>query len=180
MSPDTGKVEELLADANTFRKENRPDEAIDAIRSAVELSRELTEPDLLAKSLNELARIERDRGKTSRSIACYEEVAELMENSHNHLGVAHAMRHLGDIHQDEGRMEEADLCYSKALDIYRYHKNNSQMALANTLRGYALLKNLQDKKEEAMALWIEARSIYEENHIREGVKECNRWIRRLD
>ena len=179
MNPDSGNVDDLLTEATALRKENQFEEAIEQIHKALELSRTLSDTESVARSLNELAQAEREMGDTAASIDHYRDLLEYERENSRPLGAAHALRHLGNIHQDEGRIDEAEECYSQALEIYRTNHGESKMALANTLRAFALLKNQQDKKQESLSLWKEARIIYEENHVKEGIKECNRWIRRL-
>jgi tetratricopeptide (TPR) repeat protein len=173
------KVDVLLSEANTARRENNYEKAKQGIILAVDLARRLSKVPLLVKALNDLARIERDLGNTATSIKCYEELANLCEKHNDPSGVAHALRHLGDIHLEEGQLEDAENYYEEALRIYNNLKPTPPLDLANTLRGYALLLEKQGDFQESLECWKKARTIYEEQRITPGVEESNRWIKKL-
>jgi tetratricopeptide (TPR) repeat protein len=93
--------------------------------------------------------------------------------------LAHTVRHVGDILQDQAKLDLAEPCYREALDIYRCHPETPPLDLANTLRGYALLKGAQGRAQEASLLWLEARTLYMETSVAAGVTESERQIARL-
>lgn len=179
MNQEIRKINTLLAEANTARREDRFEDAKQKIASALKVVRPLFHTELLTKSLNDLARIERDLGNTSSSIATYEELIQLHEKHGNTLGIAHALRHLGDIHRDEEKIDLADDYYTRALDIYKSSEHRSQVDLANAIRGYALLQEQKGKLKDALKLWKEARMLYENNSIYSGVEECSQRIDKL-
>jgi hypothetical protein len=45
--------------------------------------------------------------------------------------------------------------------------------LANAIRGFALLKEATGALRDARMLWEEARSLYAEAGVKEGVDECS-------
>lgn len=178
MDEQTRKIKTLLKQANSARRNNLFEEARQKILSALESARSFSDSELYAKSLNDMARIERDLGNNPSSIAKYKELLRLQEKNANKSGLAHALRHLGDIYLDEGMLDQAENHYLRALDIYRNSHQNVQVDLANAIRGYALLKEQQGKLKEALSLWKEARILYEGNNILSGVEECTTWIER--
>ena len=92
---------------------------------------------------------------------------------------AHAIRHLADILRHVGSAAEAAHYYEEALKVYRQHSESRPLDLANTLRGFALLKGGIGESEGANSLWQEARSLYESVHVQAGVEESEREIARL-
>jgi tetratricopeptide (TPR) repeat protein len=90
--------------------------------------------------------------------------------------VAHTVRHLGDILRKQGQGVSSESCYSEALEIYRKSQETPLLDLANTLRGFALLKGENGEAEEARSLWREARDLYAALNIQAGVDEGNRRI----
>jgi len=69
---------------------------------------------------------------------------------------------------------EAEQAYNEALEIYRNSPETPQLDLANTLRGFALLKD--GDGEEALLLWQEASYLYAASGVDAGVSECELQI----
>ena len=82
------------------------------------------------------------------------------------------MRHVGDHHRRVGRTEAAEACYDEALALYRDHEHPPKLDFANVVRPMAILKEDAGKVEEAKELWQEARDLYAEVNVQEGVDEC--------
>jgi tetratricopeptide (TPR) repeat protein len=85
---------------------------------------------------------------------------------------------LADILRENGSPEDASLRYEEALKIYREYAETPPLDLANTLRGFALLKADIGEKEEAKSLLREARSLYESVNVQAGVEESELQIAR--
>ena len=59
------------------------------------------------------------------------------------------------------------------------HKDTPDLDLANALRGFALLRTSEGERDEAVALWREARSLYNAVNVQPGVAESDRQIELL-
>ena len=180
----------LIAAGYRARRKNQPAEAKDAFAKAVNISRKLGEKSagahfLLAESLTGLGQIERDLGEIPAALQHYQEAAEVYRSLDETLALAHALRHVGNILRSSGDAMQAVGCYDKALLIYRGHPETSALDLANTLRGYALLKADTGHVQAAIAFWQEARALYvragKETGLdhQPGIDESDRQIARL-
>lgn len=171
--------EELIASGYKARKERHPNQAREIFSEAVRLSRKAADSSLLASSLVGLGQIERDLANLDVSLQHYREAVELLRTCPDRLRFAHTIRHLADILRENGSPEDASLRYEEALKIYREYAETPPLDLANTLRGFALLKADIGEKEEAKSLWREARSLYESVNVQAGVEESELQIARL-
>ena len=87
------------------------------------------------------------------------------------LVLAHRVRHLGDAYRRLGWVALAESCYLEALSIYRQHQSTKPLDLANTLRGFALLKEHTHAHQDAHQLWHEAHDLYVKVDVAAGVAE---------
>ena len=172
-------VEELIASGYEARKERRPEQAKEVFAEAVRLSRKAADPLLLASSLTGLGQIERDLDNNNAALQHYREAVEILKGEPSRLRFAHTIRHLADILREDGSPEEAAACYGEALKVYREHTETPPLDLANTLRGFALLKGGMGENEQANSLWREARSLYKSVNVQAGVEESERQIAQL-
>ena len=78
----------------------------------------------------------------------------------------------------KGRFEEAEPGLVAALDLAREGAVSTPLDLANTIRPLALLR-MKQKHADALALLVEARDLYAEAGIDEGVREMGRLAARL-
>ena len=88
----------------------------------------------------------------------------------------HTIRHAADILREQSKRDESALLYAEALEIYRNHEETPSLDLANAIRGYALLKEDQKDREQAICLWHEAGKLYELTGIEAGVAESRKRI----
>lgn len=112
-------------------------------------------------------------------LACYVEAVAAARECGDPGRLAHAVRHLGDVHRQAGRRADANACYEEALGLYRGSDSTPTLDLANAVRPMAILQAELGKTDEALVLWREARSLYSDVGIAEGVEEADRWIERL-
>ena len=146
---------------------------------AVALARKAQDPMQLAKTLTALGQIERDLHHSDEAVRHYEEAVAIYRASDAPLALAHTIRHVGDIHRQEEHPKLAQPCYVEALAIYRAHAETSPLDLANTIRGFALLKEALGEMQEAKTVWEEARNLYASENVEEGVKESSRRLELL-
>jgi tetratricopeptide (TPR) repeat protein len=172
-------LEEMLADAYHARRENRSADAKQVLIEAVEVCRRSNVPTDLARALTGLGQIERDLKNTEVARHYYEEAVTIYREQGDLLRLAHSVRHVGDIYLEEGQLVPAEPCYQEALKIYRANAGTAALDLANTLRGFAILKQELAQKEEARQLWMEARDLYESMNVDAGVAESARRIAQL-
>lgn len=173
------RVDELVASGYQARKNGRSQDAKAFFSQAVELCREADDKPLLARALSGLGQIERDLQNRGVAIEHYKEAVEILRSDPDRLKFAHTIRHLGDILRGDGSLDEARPCYEEALAIYRNHKEASPLDLANTIRGFALLRGAVGEAEESKFLWQEARGLYASVNVEAGVDESDRQIARL-
>jgi tetratricopeptide (TPR) repeat protein len=172
-------VNELIAMGYRARKEGQPHEGRKIFSEAVRLAREAGDRVGLAGSLAGLGQIERDLRSTDAALRCYREATEIYRSEPNRQRFAHTIRHLGDILRGDGALAEARLCYEEALSVYRADGATLALDLANTIRGFALLKGELGEREEAKSLWEEARGLYASVDVQGGVRESESQIAKL-
>ncbi|HEX4320051.1 MAG TPA: tetratricopeptide repeat protein [Acidobacteriaceae bacterium] len=153
-------IESLLKEGYQARRAHRSGDAKAAFAQAATLSQESHNHTLLAQSLTGLGQIERDQGDIEASIQHYQQAADIYRTLDDPLRLAHTIRHVGDILREFGPPNPALPCYEEALRIYRTHPNTDTLDLANALRGYALLQSDLGKIPEAIELWKEAGTLY--------------------
>jgi tetratricopeptide (TPR) repeat protein len=167
------KAGRLLRQAEEARREKRLDDARRDLVAAVALCRSAGAPGELARMLKALGRIERDRGELEEARSLYEEAVGVYRGLDDPLALAHTVRHLGDVHREAGRPELAGPCYDEALSLYRSHDEATPLDLANAVRSLAVLKDGTGDVAEARRLWGEAKRLYREVGVSEGVAECS-------
>jgi tetratricopeptide (TPR) repeat protein len=172
-------AEVLLGRAIEARRAGQYGEARDDAEAAESIARHSGTSEELARVLKFVGQIDRDQHRTEAARAKYEEAAGLYRTIGDRSAVAHTIRHLGEMHTEAGRLEEADACLTEALDLYRAEGVTNGLDLANTLRPTAILREAQERHDEARKLWREARALYLEAGIQEGVLECDEHLARL-
>ena len=160
------------------RREGRPAEALRHMKTAVALAREHDDPVALARALHGRANVERDRGRSDAALRLYREAVPLCRRGDDPLALAHTLRHLGDVlRKTDSR--EAERRYDEALGIYREHPARPVLDFANAVRPMAILRETLGERDEARALWREARDLYREAGLKDGVAESSAHLERL-
>lgn len=124
-------------------------------------------------ALRELAEHERARGNAEGARAAYIEAVEILRRCDDRLKFAHTIRHLGDVYREQGDARSAAACYDEALAVYRTHPARRVLDFANAVRGLAVLRGNDAQ------LWAEARDLYAEAGVEQGVAECTRRLAAL-
>jgi tetratricopeptide (TPR) repeat protein len=169
-------AESLLQQGYQARREHRFGDAKYLYAEAVDLCRSNNDQPLLALSLTRLGGRERDLDEIDKSLTHYQEAVSIYRVLNDPLSLAHTVRHVGDILRESNRLDQAALFYTEALETYRNHKETDALDLANTLRGYALLKSAMSEMEAAKCLWQEAGALYAQVDVAAGVAESQRQI----
>ena len=169
----TRTIEQLAQEAAHARREGRFEDACLSAAKAVALCREVGSDQKLVRSLMLLGQIERDTGHRERALEHYEEAAAISRRVDTPLRFAHTLRHLADLHCELGNLALAEASYRESLGIYRSERGASPGDLANAVRGFAVLKDSAGASEQARVLWEEARGLYSNLGIENGVQECN-------
>ena len=172
-------AETLLKQGHQARREHRLDDAKRIFAEAVETARSSKDRPTLADALAGLGQIERDLGRIDAAHQHYEEAVVVCRATGDSQKLAHIVRHLGDILREEKRWLPAQACYEEALEIYQWNAETPRLDLANAIRGCALLKDKTGKHKEALALWREARELYNAVNVQAGVEEGDKQIERL-
>ncbi len=146
---------------------------------AVAICREVGAQHELVHALRKLGHVEQEMGRHDATRALYEEAVSISRRQGDPLLLAHSVRHLGDIHRRLGRVEAAEACYDEALTLYRNHEQPPTLDFANAIGPMAMLKEKAGAVDEARKLWQEARDLYAEIDLQEGVAECSRHLARL-
>jgi tetratricopeptide (TPR) repeat protein len=173
------ELEKLFAQAHQARREHRSADAKPLLVEALALARKSEVPGDLARALTALGQIERDLKNTQAALELYQEAVAIYHAHGDMLRLAHTVRHVGDIYREDRQLAPAELCYQDALKIYRTHPDTPPLDLANTLRGFALLKQELGQRAEAKLLWTEAGKLYESVNVQAGVVESARQIAQL-
>jgi tetratricopeptide (TPR) repeat protein len=169
----------LLARGYAARKEHRPLDAKQLFEEAVELCRKSNDQGGRAQALAGLGQIERDLREGDAARRHYEESVAIYRTLDSPLKLAHTVRHLADILREQGELVLAEPRYQEALQIYREHEEAAPLDLANTFRGFALLKGDRGATRDALSLWREAGDLYAQCNVAAGVAESKRQLEHL-
>ena len=142
---------------------------LDAVRKAAEEG----EPSSLAEALCGLAQAETDIGNCQAAQHHYASAAVLYRRVGPQSRVAFAIRHEADLLRQMHHISEAEPLYREAQSIYRQGGQKHFLDLANTLRGWAQVKDSLGEQDTAIPLWREARELYEGCDVQAGVAECD-------
>jgi tetratricopeptide (TPR) repeat protein len=168
-----------IASGYQARRDGRLTDAKQLFAGALEAERDLADQANMAKALAGAGQIERDLQNGAAALQCYQQAAAIYRDLADDPRFAHTIRHVGDILLEQGAIEEARPCYEEALGIYRQQATTSPLDLANAMRGFALLREQAGEREQAKALWQEARIVYEYAGVQPGVQESDVRIARL-
>lgn len=173
-------MEEFLRSARIFYQQNRLDEAIRELHSALELCEDYKVSKEKSKTLSLLANIQHYLGYQEESLKSYKDALSLAEEVSKPDQVAHITSHIADVEREVGSLKEAQSHYQKALEYYRANLGSHSLNRANALRGMALLKEKMVDYSDAKRLWKEAKVLYQKLKIEDGVRECASRLKKLE
>jgi len=124
------------------------------------------------------ARRAREEGRASDARDAYARAAALSREAGAPLLQAHALRHLSDIDREAGHASEALAHADQAASVYR--TRGGPLDLANALRLKALALDDLRRPDQAIAVWTEARDLYDAEGVAAGVAECAARLESLD
>ena len=173
-------MEEHLRSARIFRNESRFGEAIMELEAALELCEEFKVTVQKRQTLSLLGTIHHDLGNNKKSLESYQDALSLADSDSEPDQIADITCHMADVEREIGDLKASFSHYEKALNFYRSNLNKDTLSLANTIRGYALLKEKMVDYSGAKRLWQEAKNIYTRLKIDEGVKECLGRLKKIE
>jgi tetratricopeptide (TPR) repeat protein len=121
-----------------------------------------------AQELIEEGYAARNAGKLDVALERYRAGAETLRRMVQPQRLAHTVRHVADIEREMGSLDAAEADYAEALAIYRDDSRTGKLDLANTLRGYALLREARGDLKAAAEMWSEARELYAAVEVQAG------------
>jgi tetratricopeptide (TPR) repeat protein len=155
------------------------DDVYRMLGDALAICREAGAQRELVHALRKLGHVEQELGRDDATLALYEEAVTVSRTLGDTLLLAHSIRHVGDLHRRVGRTDAAEECYDEAVALCRNHEQPPKLDFANAIRPMAILNEEAGNVEEAKRLWQEARGLYAEVNVQEGVDECSRRLGRL-
>lgn len=173
-------MEEHLRSARIFRNENRFHEAIMELEAALELCEEYKVTKEQRQTWSLLANIYFDLGSNRKSLESFRQALSLAEVDSEEEQIAHITRHIADVECEIGDLKSSLSHYQKALNYYKNNVSKYSLSYANTIRGFAVLKEKMVDYSDAKKFWKEAKSVYEKLKIDTGIKECVARLKKLE
>lgn len=125
------------------------------------------------KQIMQTARDARAAGQFRDAQTTYRRAADLARSTGDYWLLAHALRHVSELAGENGELHDALAAGSEAVALYREHPTAERLDLANALRVTALALEGLASPQEAIGCWHEARALYLEIGIQDGVAECD-------
>ena len=173
-------MEEHLRSAKIFQKQNRLNEAIRELETALERCEEYKVNKEKRQTLSLLANIYFDLGRNKKSLESYKTALSLAEVDSEEEQIAHLSRQIADVECEIGDLKSSRSHYERALKYYKKNVSKYSLSYANTVRGFAVLKEKMVDYSDARRLWSEAKTIYTKLKMETGIKECISRLKKLD
>jgi tetratricopeptide (TPR) repeat protein len=121
------------------------------------------------------AKSARRQGRLLDATALYEEAAESFRAEKEQARWAHALRHAAELAVRTGDCERG---LREAQTVLEYYRSSppTTLEMANALRVVALAETAAGEKENARAHWSEARPLYMDAGVVDGVVEADRYV----
>lgn len=121
----------------------------------------------------------RDHGNRNQALDFYLEGYNHYAAGNHAEKMAHALRHVADIRRDLGDREGSERDYRAAIEMYRNLDPAPAHSLANALRGFAMLLERSEKRDEALRAFEEAHRLYVQVDNAPGIEEMGRRVKQL-
>lgn len=124
------------------------------------------------------AKSARRQGRISDAKALYEEAAESFQAEQEPARWAHALRHAAEFAVKAG---DSLTGLQEALMVLEYYRSSppTTLEMANALRVAALAEAAAGECASAREHWCEARALYEDAGVADGVVEADRRVASL-
>jgi hypothetical protein len=121
------------------------------------------------------AKSARRQGRLSDATALYEEAAESFQAEHQPERWAHALRHAAEFAVRAG---DCATGLREARVVVEYYRSTppTTLEMANAMRVMAMAEMAAGERDSAVTHWIEARSLYMDAGIADGVVEADRRV----
>ncbi len=172
-------INQLMQRAAEAKRSRRFAEARQDLLQATDMLRQQPAGLELAQALRLLGEVERKLHDNAAARQHYEEAVALYREHGERLALAHTVRHLGDVYQEAHHPDLAEPCYREALELYRSSADAPPLDLANAVRSMAVLKSETGETAQARTLWQEARDLYAQVNVTQGVAESSARLARL-
>ena len=172
------KITQLLNEAWRTRGESDYERGKRLVDEAAGLCRE-DDHESLGRVAHVYGQFDRDKGNREGALHFYQE-GHNHDVAGNHVEkAAHSLRHVADVRRDLGDREGAVRDYRSAIRTYRNLDPKPTHALANALRGFAMLLERVGKRREALHTFEEAHRFYLQVGNAPGISEMGRKVKQL-
>lgn len=163
-------VKGLLREAWRLRGQGNYTEALEAVHRAHSICGD-QDYEALGRIYHVYMQFEYDRDDCVTALELCKKSLAYYHISGNQDRIAHSSRHVGDLLRELGRLDESEGLYRSALALYRREPGTTKGDLANCLRSYGLLLEAMEKTNRAMVAYLEARDLYDDIGLSDGVVE---------
>lgn len=126
------------------------------------------------ESLIAEGRAKRNSGDSDGALKCYRSAADQAQEAGRLDVLLHAQRHVADLARETSDVELALDAGAETVHLARTLADIPQLDLANALRVYALA--LEANGQDGRVVWREARLVYQEAGVIDGVAECDEHL----
>ena len=159
----------------SLRNDGQYEEANTLAQEHFSLAQEADDQASEALFVKLMAQVHTDQGALRDALKSYKQLERLYIGLEDKPKQMHALRHIGMLFQDLGEHECAQKCLIQVVEAYEENPP-AALEIANTHRLYALALEGLGKMDEAKTYWQEAKTVYEQLWIPEGVEECDEHL----
>lgn len=152
-------------------------EALRQFQGELNLSKELSDFEGVARSLHRIGNLHFLRGENNEAIQHYEQSLRIFEELGDDSGVAGSLGQIGLLYKDQGKYEQALQRYQQALQIYEELGDRAGVSIS--LHNIGVLRQARGEYDEALQLYQQAMRIAEELDDRAGVASSLHQLGRL-
>jgi tetratricopeptide (TPR) repeat protein len=126
---------------------------------AIEMSEKVGNEHEMARTLNNLGSVYRDKGDWERAIDCYERSLAITQEIDDKYTVARTLNNLGSVYHDKGDWERAIECYERSLAIMQ--EIGDEYTVARTFNNLGLVYKAKGEWERAIEYYEHSLAIRE-------------------